>query len=155
MTVEVIDLPVPLLRDRPALSSNQRLHWAEKARRTAMVRQAVAWRAKQHKIGQQEHVVVQLHFVPRDQRRRDPSNLTATQKPAVDGLVDAGVVKDDTPEWVSELMPIIHPTELGGARMWLAVSVGVTRPLSEEARRWIAEDTSHARAADAQEGEAR
>lgn len=121
MTSEVFELPVPLLGDKPALSANQRLHWAEKARRTAMVRQAVAWRAREQKIGQQGHVVVQLHFVPRDQRRRDPSNLTATQKPCVDGLVDAGVVKDDSPEWVTELMPFIHAPIAGAARMWLAV----------------------------------
>lgn len=148
MTAQVIDLHVPLVNDLPALTANQRLHWAEKARRTEMVRTAVAWRARQLKIPPQEYVIVQLHYVPAVQRRRDASNLAPTQKPAVDGLVDAGVVKDDTAEWVGELMPIIHPPGPGPARMWLAVSVGVSR----EDRLAIAADTLVERAADAASG---
>lgn len=149
MTAVVFELRVPLIPgktgDAAPLTSNQRLHWAEKARRTAMVRGHVAWRARQAKVGAQAHVVAQLHFVPPDRRRRDPSNLTATQKPAVDGLVDAGVVLDDTPQYVTELMPVIHQPSYGVARMWLAVSVGVSR---EDAAA-IAADVRHERTEDA------
>lgn len=145
---EPVKLHVPLVADKPALTANQRLHWAEKARRTAMVRNHVAWRARQARLTEQAHVVVQLHFVPPDSRRRDPSNLAPTQKPAVDGLVDAGVVKDDTPQWVTELMPVIHPASFGVARMWLEV-----RPappdLSDEDRHAIAEDALFDRTRDA------
>jgi crossover junction endodeoxyribonuclease RusA len=90
-------------------------------------------------------VIVQLHYVPSTKRRRDASNIVPTQKPAVDGLVDAGVVRDDTAEWVGELMPVIHPLAPGPARMWLAVSVG----LSREDRREIALDSLAERARDA------
>lgn len=145
MTAEVFELPVPLVADKPALTANQRLHWAEKARRTAMVRKHVAWRARQQKIPPQEYVIVQLHFRPDVRRDRDPSNLMPTQKPSVDGLVDAGIVPKDTPEWVGELMPVIHEPASGAARMWLAVSVGVSR----EDRRAIAEDKLFDRTADA------
>ena len=39
--------------------------------------------------------------MPRDRLRRDQDNLVPTLKPCIDGLVDAGVIPDDTPEYVS------------------------------------------------------
>lgn len=120
----VFDLKVPLVNEKPPLSANQRLHWRAKADRTATVRESVAWRAKQAGVRPQMHVIVQLHYAPQDRRRRDPSNLMATQKAAVDGLVDAGVVPDDTPLFVTELMPVIHEPDGGAKRMWLRVEVG-------------------------------
>ena len=150
---EIIELAVPLVADKPALTANQRLHHMEKARRTRLVREHVAWRARQAGVQPQDYVVVQLHYQPADRRRRDPSNLVPTQKPAVDALVDAGVVPDDTPRYVGELMPVIlDPSPWSTPRMWLAVSVGVPRPLSEEARQWIDEDSRFERTADAAEG---
>lgn len=47
-----------------------------------------------------ERVALELHYRPRDKRRRDPRNLAPTLKALEDGLVDAGVVPDDTPEYV-------------------------------------------------------
>lgn len=147
------ELKVPMVpgkTDAPPLTANQRLHWRRKAALTAMVREAVAWHARD--IGQYPHVVVQLHFAPQDKRRRDPSNLVPTQKPAVDALVDAGVVPDDTPRYVTELMPVIHEPDGGVRRMWLSV-----RPtpgaVSETDRVAIAEDTRFERTADASGGE--
>jgi crossover junction endodeoxyribonuclease RusA len=52
-------------------------------------------------------MLVQVGFEVHDQRRRDPHNLVPTVKPIVDGLVDAGLVPDDTPEWVSVLEPLL------------------------------------------------
>lgn len=90
------------------LTTNDRLHWRVKARYVAEIRESVAWRARQAHIPPQEHVTVQLHYAPGDARRRDAPNLVATSKPAVDALVDAGVVPDDTARWVEELMPVLH-----------------------------------------------
>lgn len=147
---EVVELPVPLVGEKPPLTANQRLHHMEKARRTKLVREHVAWRARQAGIGPQDYVIVQLHYQPGDHRRRDPSNLVPTQKPAVDGLVDAGVVPDDTPRYVGELMPVIHePGPWAARHMWLTVSVAIARPLSEEDRREIALDALVERTADA------
>jgi crossover junction endodeoxyribonuclease RusA len=151
----IFELPVPLIVDKPPLTANQRLHWAEKARRTRKVRESVCWRARQQMMTPQSYVIVQLHFRPNDKRRRDPANLVPTQKPAVDGLVDAGVIPDDTPEYVGELMPVIHEPTGWPASMWLAVSVRVLRPapqLSAADRAWIAEDSKAERAQDAAEG---
>jgi crossover junction endodeoxyribonuclease RusA len=119
----VFDLKVPLLDEKPPLTANMRLHWHEDAKRRRVVREAVAWAAKAEKVRPQMHIVVGLHYAPQDRRRRDPSNLMATQKPAVDGLVDAGVVPDDTPQFVTELMPVIHAPDGDAKRMWLRVEV--------------------------------
>lgn len=123
-------LTVPLVipgrnggQPRP-LTTNDRLHFRPKARYVAAIREAVAWRAREAKIPPQEHVTVQLHYAPGDARRRDAPNLVATSKPAVDALVDAGVVPDDTARWVEELMPVLHVPAGGLHRvrsLWLVV----------------------------------
>jgi crossover junction endodeoxyribonuclease RusA len=155
MTDNMIELDIPLVLGRPPLTANDRRHWAQKASLTRMVREAVCWRAREHKLNPQGYVIVQLHYTPPDRRRRDPSNLMPTQKPAVDGLVDAGVVPDDTPEYVGELMPVIHPPSGTGPRMWLAVAIRVLRPvpLSLADLAAIDEDTRFERAFDAAQGE--
>ncbi|HEX3778495.1 MAG TPA: hypothetical protein VHX38_02430 [Pseudonocardiaceae bacterium] len=106
------------------LSANDRLHWRIKAGHVATIRTGVAWRAKEARIPPQDHITVQLHYAPGDSIRRDASNLTATQKPAVDGLVDARVVPDDTAAWVTELMPVLHLRHgsfFRVRRLWLVV----------------------------------
>jgi crossover junction endodeoxyribonuclease RusA len=66
---------------------------------------------------------VTLHYQPGDNRRmRDPMNLTASSKPAIDGLVDAGLVPDDTDVYVHENTPVIHYGP-GDRRLWLTVEV--------------------------------
>lgn len=66
---------------------------------------------------------VQLHYRPRDNRRRDTDNLIATAKPIYDGLVDYGLVEDDVPQWMSKPEPIIHAAQTGkGGCMWLEIS---------------------------------
>jgi len=94
---------------RPPLTLNQRLHWQAKRRLVANVRAAVRVLARSARIPALQRVEVELHYVPPDHRRRDGDNLTATSKPAVDGLVDAGVVPDDDPAHVVHLMPVIDP----------------------------------------------
>ena len=110
---------------KPPLNMNQRLHWAKKARLTKNVRSSAYFLARSQRIPAYRHIKVQLHYVPRDNRRRDPSNLIATQKPLVDGLVTAGVVPDDTPKYVTEAMPKIHPADkTATVRMWLTIDAG-------------------------------
>jgi crossover junction endodeoxyribonuclease RusA len=118
---------LPLLRGKPPLSHNMRLHWREKAKRTATIRSTANLVARSLRIPPQRHIVVRLHYFPQDNRRRDAPNLTATSKPAIDGLVDAGVVTDDNDGYVTELMPLIHPTNGGPRRLWLAIQIPETQ----------------------------
>lgn len=124
MTEWRIDVPmvVPGKRDTLPLNSNDRLHYQVKGQYVAQIRETVGWRAKGQRIPPQDHVVVQLHYLPGTKRHSDASNLMASQKPAVDGLVDAGIVPDDTARWVTELMPVIHEGQ--GRALWLIVRSG-------------------------------
>ncbi|MFC9768891.1 hypothetical protein [Rhodococcus jostii] len=66
---------------------------------------------------------VQLHYRPRDNRRRDTDNLIATAKPLYDGLVDYGLVPDDIPRWMAKPEPIIHDAVTGQpSAMWLDIT---------------------------------
>lgn len=105
------------------ISLNDRDHWAVKARKTRMVREAIHLSAKAMKVPNVEHIHAVLEYYPRDRRRRDPDNLWATAKPAVDGLVDAGVIPDDTAEYVTRHSPVIHEADprRAGCRIWLKV----------------------------------
>ena len=103
---------------------NDRPHWSKRRMNAARIKSDVAWRIKQAKIPMLAHVTVQLHYAPGDARKRDADNLVASAKPAVDAIVGL-VVKDDTPEFVTHLMPVIHPGSrrtCGVRRLWLEIT---------------------------------
>lgn len=91
------------------LSMNDREHWRPKAKRVAHVRAVTALLATQARIPRLDRIAVELHYAPPDRRRRDPLNLVATLKPIEDGLVDARIVPDDTPQYVEPTMPVLDP----------------------------------------------
>lgn len=104
------------------LSLNNREHWQTKSRRVAALRSATFRLAKAARIPTLERCAVELHYAPRDKRRRDALNLVATLKPVEDGLVDAGVVPDDTAEFVEPTMPKIDdPTGAKHGRLFVIV----------------------------------
>jgi crossover junction endodeoxyribonuclease RusA len=125
----VLELDLPLVPRRPGglplppLSMNDRHHWRTEHRLKKLLRTAARAGAARARIGRCARLVVTLHYATGDNRtRRDPANLCATSKPAIDGLVDAGLVPDDTPEFVTEHMPEIHLGP-GPRRLWLTVEV--------------------------------
>ena len=77
------------------LTSNQRLHWREEARRKASLRDLAAVRCNngREKFGQKVRCTVTVSWP--DGRRRDVHNLMPTIKPCIDGMVDAGLLEDD------------------------------------------------------------
>lgn len=93
---------------KPPLSLNDRMHWRKKASITKTVRYIVLVEARRE-VPPCAAAVVELHYVPRDARRRDRDNLVATLKPCMDGLVDAGVIPDDTPEYLTWTVHIDPP----------------------------------------------
>lgn len=105
------------------LSLNDRGHWPARARRTRAVRDAAAVAAlaapglARADLARCE---VGLTYVPRDRRRRDADNLVATLKACCDGLVDAGVVADDTPDLMVKRMPVIAAPD-GDPRLVLTI----------------------------------
>jgi crossover junction endodeoxyribonuclease RusA len=100
LTVE-FDLPAK------CLTMNQRLHWAQKAKISRLWRDAAAEAAAVLMVPDDEMQtyppgpsLVTVHLPVKGNRRRDPHNWFPTIKPIVDGLVDAGLWPDDTPQWV-------------------------------------------------------
>ncbi len=94
---------------RPPLSKNYRLHWREAATRARIIRRAASFLARSSRIPKLERCSVQfIWVVARPDRKRDADNIVDTLKPFCDGLVDAGVVPDDTPDFMAKPEPIIE-----------------------------------------------
>lgn len=101
----VVTFPAP----GPLMSLNDRTHWAARARTTKAWRRTAAraaWRIRPPRHQPRSTVAVELPV--RDRRRRDPHNYTPTLKAIVDGLVDAGLWPDDTPDHVHTLEPTLR-----------------------------------------------
>lgn len=87
------------------LSLNSRMHWAEKGRVTRDLRKAAWALAKAARIPPLERARVVVEYQPPQvTRRRDLDNVPpASGKPAIDGVVDAGVLPDDAPPYLTEI----------------------------------------------------
>jgi len=90
-----IVLPLAIFRDN-LITSNSRLHWADKAKRTRAIRDMA------HVLCRHEHRHLRLDGADLavesrwpDRRRRDASLIAPMVKAAVDGCVDAGLFADD------------------------------------------------------------
>jgi len=96
----------------PLLNMNERLHWTKQRSR------ARAWRAAA-RLGVFHTVprppiaappsTVRVYLPVLGNLRRDPSNWYPTVKHIVDGLVDAHLWPDDTPQWVTTVEPVLVP----------------------------------------------
>jgi Holliday junction resolvase RusA-like endonuclease len=108
-----LDIPAPYFKpvqDRktgklktvgPFINSNQRDHRHQVAKMTKAWRETAALRARAQRIpafAGQVHIIA--HIFKTRAGRYDTNNLAPTTKAIVDGLVDAGVLVDDSTEWV-------------------------------------------------------
>jgi crossover junction endodeoxyribonuclease RusA len=97
MTIIVLEPPADLI------NANHRLHYQAKAKLTK------AWREAAEKaidglgchrpIYDSAHIVIGYRFPTN--HRREVANLQPTSKALVDGLVDAGVIPDDSDDYVT------------------------------------------------------
>ena len=82
------------------LSVNSRCHWGVKARATKRAR-VEAWAATQvamyeaNEKGGWKEATAEVHIYYRQNRKRDKDNCLASLKATFDGIVDAGLLKDD------------------------------------------------------------
>lgn len=128
-----LDLPWP----RPPLRSNGgHGNRYAKSRTVKEIRWAVFTLAKNAKIPTGQHLIVQLHYAPGRQSHIDAPNLFPTVKPCVDALanpkrqhrkaapwVGLRLVPDDTAEYVTTPIPVIHYPPEPGPKCWLTVEV--------------------------------
>jgi crossover junction endodeoxyribonuclease RusA len=105
----------------PPLHGNQRIHYMAKARETRKLRDLT--RVKARDIPPLGYCKVSLTWFVVINRRRDVENITPTLKAMCDGLVDADVVDDDTPEFMAKPMPeiVLIPASAGPARFELRI----------------------------------
>jgi crossover junction endodeoxyribonuclease RusA len=109
------------------LNSNQRLHWARRAKLTKAWRQAACWRAIAVKLPlglSRVSIVAAVHRT--DNRRADAANRYPTVKAAIDGVVDAGVILDDSDRYVKGvLIQAGEPIRFAGQR-WGRLTLTIT-----------------------------
>lgn len=94
-----VELPPGL----PTLNANDRTHHMIRAKRTAMIRAEAYKAAKAQPFIPFSKVRIRCIYRAPDNRRRDMVNLYPSYKAAIDGLVDAGVIKDDNDSIVREV----------------------------------------------------
>jgi hypothetical protein len=95
VTTQTITFPAPVA----LINANHRSHWAAKAARTRTWRWTACIKARGLKpVEGKAHIVITISFT--DRRRRDVGNLQPTAKAIVDGIVDAGVLPDDSDRYL-------------------------------------------------------
>jgi len=82
------------------LNANRRSHWRQWAEDVKTWRHAAHVYAQQAKLPSLDriHIGATLHFP--DRRKRDAHNYYPTLKACVDGLVDYGLIADDSTEYL-------------------------------------------------------
>ena len=124
LTVPVFVFELPW--EKPPLTENQRLHWRKKSALVKAIRSHVHWMTV--RVPHFDRIRVDLEWVVTTRHRRDADNIVPTLKAICDGLVDAGIVDDDTPDFMDKQMPTLT-YELGGRpRLVLTIT-----PLPKEA----------------------
>jgi crossover junction endodeoxyribonuclease RusA len=81
------------------LNANDRSHYRVRSKKTAVLR-TEAYRAAKAHMMTFTRVKVRCIFCAPDNRRRDTSNVFPSYKACLDGLVDAGVLRDDNDKYV-------------------------------------------------------
>ena len=104
MTTLRLDIP-----DTWWTSSNDRLHWAQRATRTRHIRQYAALRARAEHVPTYDVALIIARIQYPTARKADPFNAAPVIKAAVDGLVDAGVFPDDDSRHVIGPAPVRMP----------------------------------------------
>ena len=88
---------VTVASELPMLNLNQRLHWAKKAQLTKHWRRLAYLNATIADLPRNlNRVHIIAHVTKPTNRAYDAHNLLPTLKAAVDGLVDYGLIPDDT-----------------------------------------------------------
>lgn len=82
----------------PLLNANGREHWSKRASGTSTIRMVA--RNLSANMPHLEKVKIRGVYYAPNNRRRDTGNLYPSFKAAIDGLVDSGVLKDDSDRYV-------------------------------------------------------
>jgi crossover junction endodeoxyribonuclease RusA len=100
MEPRILRIVMPM--DLPLLSANDRLHYRERAKRTEKLRSEAYKAAKATPFIPFGKVRIRCLYRAPDNRRRDVANWYPSWKACLDGVVEAGVLKDDNDKYVLE-----------------------------------------------------
>jgi Holliday junction resolvase RusA-like endonuclease len=117
-----IELPVGMA----LLNANRRQHHMAKARLTKAIRDAAHVCARGYRIPTLQRARIVCEFRPPDRRIRDVHNLFPSAKAAIDGLVDAGVLPDDSDRYLIGPDLRLGPVEQGGRLVLRITELEVT-----------------------------
>jgi len=109
---------------RPPLTFNQRTHHMVQYRLKQQVKQAVVLLARSQQIPHLSAITAELVWLKGDNRRADADNIAPTLKPALDGLVAAGVLDDDDSDHVlrtSTRVVLAREAPMPGAHLALKI----------------------------------
>lgn len=101
------------------MNANDRHHWTKRSNLTATIRSVARGQAKG--IPKLNRVKIRAVYKAPDNRRRDVSNLFPSVKAAVDGLVDAGVLKDDNDRYVKSLEMVRSEENVRGGQLIIEI----------------------------------
>lgn len=105
----VIDLGVPPAKPM-SINEERSGHWRA-ARAHSKAWRELAWAVALHThlaaLVAQAPATVTVEIPVKGNYRRDPANYFGVAKAVIDGLVDAGVWPDDTPQWVAVAEPTL------------------------------------------------
>jgi Holliday junction resolvase RusA-like endonuclease len=134
MTVRTVAVTLPMVQVPPSsLSPNarRRLHWSVIARDTKAYRHDVGWSLKAQasviRAGLDSmptpYVLTVVVWWPEKRKLPDNDALASMVKPAVDALVDIGVLDDDSPDVIGEVRYRQGHTGPGG-EVGLTITIG-------------------------------
>ena len=137
---------IPLGYDSPPLRSNARMHWAPRAELTRQIRAHAGWQSKalcRERGPIDGRVTVTLIWTVTDGRRRDAGASSPTLKAALDGIVDGGLLPDDSSRYVVEercriergttpgVVVVVEPIEDADSRRPVRAQAGAQRATRE------------------------
>lgn len=85
------------------LTSNQRPHWATKARHTKAIRDMAWVMCKHERVQLMPAATLEVVAKWGNRRARDAANIEPTAKAAIDGCVDAGLLMDDSQHYLKKV----------------------------------------------------
>ena len=108
-TITIILPPIPKVLQPNCKAANPGMRMAE-ARATAAQRERVAGLIEQEECETRMwgRCLVTADMFFKRNRRRDEDNALGSLKAVFDGIVDAGVVRDDTKEFMERRIPDFH-----------------------------------------------
>lgn len=111
------------------VTSNDRLHWREKARRVAAVRRRAAVLARQQLTPIDGPVLVACRARFRAGRGLDSDACAPILKAAIDGMTDAGIWTDDDSTHVGQICYLPSRKDDDLVKGWHALDIIITTQL--------------------------